>query len=82
MGQIKRTCGTIVIDEDDENAYFGSTSGDLLQVALKNNLFKTMGPKSKVSMGISCSALCPNGNVLIGGGNGTVAIIEKVVRDI
>ena len=48
-GQIKRVVKNILVDNKDEFFYCGTTSGDVLQIQMKNNLFKSLGPaKTKV----------------------------------
>ena len=46
------------------------------QVSLENNIFKNQGPgKNLVSLGVTASCECPDGNLLIGGGDGTLVVI-------
>ncbi|KAK3267174.1 hypothetical protein CYMTET_24255 [Cymbomonas tetramitiformis] len=75
LGQIKRVVETMVIDHQDEFVYCGTTSGDLLQVSLGPKLFNNSGPKQKIPKGILCAALTPTGDIIIGGGDGTISII-------
>jgi len=77
LGQLKRVVETIVIDEHDEFAYCGTTTGDMLQVGLANKLFQSIGPKTKIPRGITASAISPFGNIVIGAGDGTVGIMDK-----
>ena len=43
-GQIKRIINCITVDPKDEFMYCGTTTGDLMQVALATGLFKHSGP--------------------------------------
>jgi WD40 repeat protein len=47
-GQVKRVVKCITVDAHDEFMYCGTTTGDLMQISLKNKLFKQSGPKEKV----------------------------------
>lgn len=76
MGQVKRVATNILIDKDDQFMYCGTQSGDLLEVSLDRALYKRSCPKKCFSMGITCSAMLPCGDVLVGTGDGTVARLE------
>mmetsp|Transcript_11703 Transcript_11703/g.13906 ORF Transcript_11703/g.13906 Transcript_11703/m.13906 type:complete len:627 (-) Transcript_11703:1832-3712(-) len=75
LGQIKRVVETMVIDKNDEYVYCGTTSGDLLQVSLGPKLFKNAGPKQKIARGVLCTALSTNGDIICGGGDGSIVIL-------
>ena len=49
MGQCVRECKSVALSADDEYAYFGSVSGDVLKVSLRTALFKAAGPKRPFS---------------------------------
>ena len=76
LGQMKRLCNTMVIDGDDEFAYVGTASGDLLQVSLEQRLFKNHGPTKPIALGIIVATMSPDGSIICGGGDGTVAILN------
>merc|ERR1719478_1495006 len=61
------------MDQDDSFAYVGTATGDILEISLDRALFKRTIPKKCFSMGVTCSAMLPNGDVLIGTGDGTIA---------
>lgn len=44
MGSIKRIVKCIAVDSQDEYMYCGTSTGDLLKVAIANKLFKETGP--------------------------------------
>jgi len=78
LGQLKRITKSIVVDEYDEYMYCGTTSGDLLQVSLDQKLFKNAGPaKHRVPKGITANAISPTGHLIIGGGDGSVSILDR-----
>jgi len=82
MGQLKRVTTNVLITEDDKFVYCGTQSGDFLEVSLDRALFKRSCPKVPFAKGITCSALLPNGDMLVGTGAGTVARIAKDVLKI
>ncbi|XP_046854980.1 cilia- and flagella-associated protein 52-like [Xenia sp. Carnegie-2017] len=78
MGQIKRIIRCIKVAEDDLSFYCGTTSGDILEINMKTRLFRHHGPqKEKFSLGIEALQLLKTGDVLIGSGDGTVALLKK-----
>jgi len=72
-GQIKRVTTNVLLSADDQFVYCGTQTGDFLEVSLDRALFKRSTPKTPFSQGISCSALLPDGDMLIGTGDGTIA---------
>lgn len=46
------------------------------QVSLGPKVFRQSGPKVKMEMGILCCAVTPSGDLLAGGGDGTVALVK------
>ncbi|KNC98884.1 uncharacterized protein SPPG_05851 [Spizellomyces punctatus DAOM BR117] len=79
-GQIKRVVKCVVVDENDEYMYCGTTTGDLLEVKVATRLFKQAGPpkeKDLFSMGVLSIALAPAHNcVVVGCGDGTIAALK------
>lgn len=85
LGKYNRVVKSITIDDRDEFMYCGSETGDILQVNLGAKLFKHSGPaKKSFSQGITCTTRTLKGNILIGAGDGTVALLKsddlKIVR--
>merc|ERR1719272_2153928 len=72
-GQLKRVCSNVLLSQDDAFAYVGTATGDMLEISLDKALFKRSVPKKCFEMGVTCSAMLPNGDVIIGTGNGTIA---------
>jgi len=85
LGQLKRVVQCLVIDREDNYMYCGTLSGDVLKIALQAKLFHASGPvKRKFSRGVQSIIFDFNGNLLIGGGDGVVALVNsetlKVLR--
>lgn len=77
MGQIKRIIKCIVIDPTDTFCYVGTKTGDIIEISLDKALFKRIGPVKRLfSLGINCITQIPNGDILVGAGDGTVAKIS------
>lgn len=78
LGQFKRIVKSITVDDRDEFMYCGTDTGDVLQVSLGPKLFKTAGPKKRAfSQGITCLTKTLKGNIIIGAGDGTVALLKS-----
>jgi hypothetical protein len=74
MGKIKRNFTCIAIDFNDEMAYLGTRTGDIIEIDLVRSLFKRIGPAKRLfSLGINCIDLLQSGDLLIGAGDGTSA---------
>ncbi|KAK3728613.1 hypothetical protein QZH41_011696, partial [Actinostola sp. cb2023] len=78
LGQLKRDVHCIQVSEDNQFFYCGTTSGDILIVSVKNCILKDYGPKKdKYSKGVKMIKYMKNGNMLIGCGDGTVAVVSS-----
>ena len=78
LGQIKRVTTCLLVDPNDENVYAGTTSGDLLCVQLRGpKNFKYLGPKQKITNGIVSLCFSPDANIVVGGGDGTLAVLNR-----
>lgn len=75
-GQLKRVCTNVLMSLDDANAYVGTQTGDILEICLKEKLYKRSLPKKCFSLGVTCSAMLPNGDILVGTGDGTIAKMQ------
>lgn len=75
-GQVKRVTTNVLVSADDSMVYCGTETGDLLEITLDRALHKRTAPKQPFSMGITCSALLPSGDMLVGTGDGTVARLD------
>lgn len=77
LGLLQRIFKTVCIDRDDHYAYCGTTTGDVLQVALDRVLFKNQGPgKEPMQMGATATCEVPNGDVVVGGGDGALVVMR------
>jgi len=77
-GQIKRKYQCIQITPDDSCAYLGTLTGDIIEIDLVRQLYKRIGPaKGLFSQGINVITQLPNGDLLIGAGDGTIAKIDS-----
>jgi WD40 repeat protein len=87
LGAMKRLVSSLFIDANDEYAYCGTQSGDILKIRLSNKVFQDSGPKKKpFSLGVQCMFQLKNGDLIIAAGDGTVACVQtgtfKVLRSI
>eukprot|EP00042_Codosiga_hollandica_P004593 m.14334 g.14334 ORF g.14334 m.14334 type:complete len:611 (+) comp22175_c0_seq1:135-1967(+) len=85
LGSIRRDTKCIVVSPDDEFAYCGTTTGDIMQIAFRTKLFKGAFPeKTKYSLGVISLAYTKGGDLIIGAGDGTVSMVKagtwKVVK--
>ena len=46
MGQIRRIFTCCVIDAEDQVAYIGTKTGDIVEISLDRALFKRFGPNT------------------------------------
>lgn len=77
LGALRRVATCLQITEDDESAYFGTTTGDVVQASVRTKLLKSVGPeKHKVEQGITALALTRTGELLVGGGAGAIARVR------
>lgn len=77
MGNMKRQFTCFDIDSADQFAYCGTKSGDFLEINLTNAIFKRVGPvKGLFSLGVTALALLPNGDIIIGSGEGKLAKVS------
>jgi len=64
------------VDPTDTFCYVGTQTGDIIEISLEKALFKRIGPVKKLfSQGINCITQIPNGDILVGSGDGTVGKI-------
>jgi len=77
LGNVKRQFTCCAIDAEDQFAYCGTKTGDFLEVNLEKAIFKRVGPVKKLfSLGVVTIALLPNGDIIIGGGDGRLSKIS------
>lgn len=81
LGQLQRIFRTICIDSRDQFAYCGTTTGDVLQVALERVLFRNSGPgKDPIQLGATATCEAPTGDLLVGGGDGSLIVLKTALE--
>lgn len=74
FGNLKRQITCIAIDPLDKLGYFGTKTGDILEIDLKNAIYKRIGPLNKLfSQGITLLKMLPNSDLIVGTGDGLLA---------
>jgi len=77
LGNIKRQFTCCEIDAADQYAYCGTKTGDFLEINLERAIYKRVGPvKELFSLGVNTIGLLPNGDIIVGGGDGRVSKIS------
>jgi WD40 repeat protein len=65
------------IDPMDKLAYFGTKTGDIIEVDLKNAIYKRIGPLKKLfSQGVNLLKMLPNSDLIVGTGEGLLAKVS------
>ena len=76
MGSLKRTFTTLSVSPNNSTCYCGTQSGDIVELDLKTKIQRRVGPsKNPFPLGITCSTLIPNGDLIVGTGAGILAKI-------
>lgn len=83
MGQLKRIVKCIQMTENDSHFYCGTTTGDVLEINMTTKLMTTYGPlaSERLSLGVLAIRIPRKGEILVGSGDGTVAILKVVEKD-
>ncbi|KAK3091565.1 hypothetical protein FSP39_020840 [Pinctada imbricata] len=87
MGQLKRVVKCIQMADNFSEPFFfcGTTTGDIIGVNMNTKFFQFLGPeKEKFSLGVETLALIKSGQLLVGAGDGEVALVQffnKVDKD-
>lgn len=76
LDQTKRTITTIDIDDRDTFVYCGTTTGDVLKVAVNQQKLMTYGPRKALGQGITSLSVAPWGDPVVGSGCGQVAVLD------
>lgn len=72
-----RVCTCVSVSEDGSLCYFGTSSGDVVEINIASGGLRTVGPeRAKFELGVTSVKSLANGNVLIGAGDGTVALVS------
>lgn len=76
FGNLRRIYTCICIDPNDKTSFFGTKTGDIVEVDLQHAIYKRIGPVKRLfSQGITTISSLPNGDILVGTGEGVVAKI-------
>ena len=74
FGNMKRDFNCAIIDNNDEYVYAGTKTGDVLEVNIEKAIFKRVGPVKKLfSLGVRSLGILPNGDLIVGAGDGQIA---------
>lgn len=76
LDQTKRTITSLSVDYRDEFVYCGTTTGDVLKYAIKQQKLVTYGPKKALGQGICSLNVAPWGDIIVGSGCGKVAVLD------
>lgn len=68
--------------DDDEYFYCGTTTGDIIAINTRTTLFQFVGPeKDRFSRGVLSICLLKNNEILVGAGDGTLAIVKSTSKN-
>jgi len=74
---VMRDVNCVEFDAKDEFFLCGTTTGDIMAVKLSTNTFQKLGPAKKLfSQGITALKILPSGDLLVGAGDGTIAVCK------
>ncbi|KAK2514891.1 hypothetical protein Q9966_015573 [Columba livia] len=74
-GQLRGISVCVQMTDDDGDFHLGTTSGDVLKVNTSSKVLTACGPqKKKLSMGVTALLLPKTGGLIVGTGEGTVAL--------
>ena len=84
LGQIRRDVVKVVVSENDDFAYLGTKTGDVLKVSLEGDRLFKRKSEYKVSGGVTSLALVKGTGrtlLLVGGGDGSVNVLDAQTLD-
>ncbi|XP_072167750.1 cilia- and flagella-associated protein 52-like [Diadema setosum] len=76
LGQLKRIVKCIVVSPEDDYFYCATTTGDVLKIFTDTQKLRSYGPQECFCMGVTSLVLIKGGSILLGSGDGTVAIMN------
>jgi hypothetical protein len=77
FGNVKRHFTCAAIDLQDTYVYCGTKTGDIFEVNIDKAIYKRVGPVKRLfSLGVSIVRLLPNGDLVVGTGEGKLARIS------
>jgi WD40 repeat protein len=84
LGQIRRDAVKVAVSENDEFAYLGTKTGDVLKVSLTGDRLFKKKSDYKASGGVTSLALVKSTGrdlLLVGGGDGSVNVLDAETMD-
>ncbi|CAD8070532.1 unnamed protein product [Paramecium sonneborni] len=77
FGNVKRTFTCVAIDKNDKYCYCGTKTGDVFEIQMDMAIYKRLAPVKKLfSQGVNCLGLLPNGDIIVGAGDGMIAKVS------
>jgi len=77
FGNVKRHFTCAAIDNQDAYVYCGTKTGDIFEVNIDKAIYKRVGPVKRLfSLGVSIVRLLPNGDLIVGTGEGKLVRIS------
>ena len=77
FGNVKRYFTCCAVDSSDSYCYVGTKTGDFFEINIEKAIYKRLGPVKKLfSLGINTLKLLPNGDIIIGAGDGKIGKIS------
>lgn len=77
FGNVKRQFTCAAIDYHDEYVYCGTKTGDIFEINIEKAIYKRVGPVKRLfSLGVSNLRILPNGDLVVGTGEGKLARIS------
>lgn len=77
FGNVKRQFTCAAVDFSDSYVYCGTKTGDVFEVNIEKAIYKRVGPVKKLfSLGITAIKILPNGDIIVGTGEGKLAKIS------
>eukprot|EP00040_Diaphanoeca_grandis_P011351 m.58143 g.58143 ORF g.58143 m.58143 type:complete len:615 (+) comp22504_c0_seq1:188-2032(+) len=74
---LKRTVTCMGSHENSDAVYFGTTTGDIIEIGLDSRNLMSVGPTQlKFVQGVQSITVLSNGNLIVGAGDGTVALVN------
>eukprot|EP00891_Asterochloris_glomerata_P001613 jgi/Astpho2/1613/Aster-07933 len=81
LGQLRRCFNAVVVDAEDHYMYAATKTGDILQVNLDRQLLRSSGPaKGQLQQGATALMLTPAGDLVVGGGDGSLVLLAHDVE--
>lgn len=77
FGNVKRQFTCAALDYQDGYVYCGTKTGDIFEVNIEKAIYKRVGPVKRLfSLGITAVRVLPNGDLIVGTGEGKLARIS------